>query len=95
MSNLKQRLLHSGQNGALLEGLKRSVDAGMYPIEIPERGFSQQEITLATISRMTGPKATRPSFRAVRKTVLRMRKGLDITKGSWRDWPSVDKKEYA
>lgn len=94
MSNLKQRLLLAGHRGAEFAALVRS----MSDIQSDDGGpkpFTSHEITLATVSRMTGPKATRPSWRAVRKTVLRMRKGLDITKGSWRDWPSVDKKEYA
>jgi hypothetical protein len=36
---------------------------------------------------MTGPRATRPTARAVRKTMRRLAQGK-LVKGSWRSWPS-------
>lgn len=50
--------------------------------------ITQFEANTATMMLMTGPKAQRPSWRAVRKAVHRIRHGLEI-KGSWRGWPTV------
>jgi hypothetical protein len=48
--------------------------------EVPADGrFTAEEYQIATISRMTGPRASRPSFRAILKTIRRMRRGGDIT----------------
>lgn len=92
IGNLKQRLLRSGETNTLLTSQLRAAktkeDNDYFPVEAPERGFSQTEIIIATVSRMTGPRASRPTFRAVRKTILRMRKGSDITEGRWRQWPT-------
>jgi hypothetical protein len=94
--NLQSRLKGHGAGGALLAGMLRSAEAlqksqqGLYPIEVPADGrFTTEEFKIATISRMTGPRSSRPSFRAITKTIRRMRRGGDITKGGWRSWPSV------
>lgn len=36
---------------------------------------------------MTGPRATPPTHRAIRKAVRRLNAGGEI-KGSWRSWPA-------
>lgn len=49
--------------------------------------FTALEITTATSLKMTGPRSQPPSWRCVRKTILRLRNGMEA-KGSWRCWPS-------
>lgn len=39
---------------------------------------------------MTGPRATQPTHRAIRKAVRRLEAGGKI-EGSWRSWPSQTK----
>lgn len=41
---------------------------------------------------MTGPRATPPTHRAIRKAVRRLNAGGTI-KGSWRSWPNNEGKE--
>lgn len=91
----KQRLLLGGLTGALV--------AASYNKETPvlterqERQLALRksaELQIAAYDRlMNGPKATRPSWRAVRKTILRIKNGLPVT-GPWRSWRAVaDNKE--
>ena len=94
MNTLKSRLLNAVPQGAALFGddKARAAVAKMqeeFRIEVPTDGkFTAQEYTLATVSLMTGPRAQRPSFRAIRKTIRRMRSGQPV-KGSWRSWKAV------
>jgi hypothetical protein len=55
---------------------------------IPRAGFTQEELSIAYAALMTGPRATRPTWKAVRKTIRRARRGMKIA-GSWRSWPSI------
>lgn len=50
------------------------------------KGFTNMEIALARRALMTGERATPPKWRAIRKTILRLRKGGNL-KGGWRSWP--------
>lgn len=54
-----------------------------------DTSFTQGEYIAALGVLMTGPKATRPRWRAIRKTIARMRNGGSI-KGGWRSWPSKE-----
>lgn len=91
MNTLKTRLLNAVPQGAALFGDQKGREAvakmrGEYAIEVPTDGkFTVEEVTLATVSLMTGPRASRPSWRAIRKTIIRMRSGQPV-KGSWRSW---------
>lgn len=41
---------------------------------------------LAEAALMSGPRAQKPTGRAIRKTVRRLKAGGDL-KGGWRSWP--------
>lgn len=51
------------------------------------KSFTALEITTATSLKMTGSRSQPPSWSCVRKTILRLRNGME-TKGSWRSWSS-------
>lgn len=94
MNTLKSRLLNAVPVGAALFGDQKAAAAvakmrEQYAVEIPTDGsYTAQEYTLATVSLMTGPRAQRPTTRAIRKTIRRMRSGQPV-KGSWRSWKAV------
>lgn len=48
--------------------------------------FTPTEIAIARAAKMTGERSQLPSWRCVRKTIIRMRNKMG-TKGSWRSWP--------
>lgn len=54
-----------------------------------ETSFTQDEYIAALAFLMTGPKATRPRWRAIRKTIARRRNGGSL-KGGWRSWPAKE-----
>lgn len=59
------------------------------------RGFTAKQVGEALGVLMSGPKATRPTWRALRKTILRMKKGLSVSGGGWRKWPHVREQHNA
>lgn len=65
---------------------REEYEAAQKKVGYEPKGFSQDEINFATSQLMTGPSATRPTWRAVRKTIIRVRHGGKI-EGSWRSWP--------
>jgi hypothetical protein len=56
--------------------------------EKTRKGFTPTEIAMAYSALMTGPRAQRPTWRAVRKAIVRVRHG-GMIKGSWRGWPRI------
>jgi len=66
--------------------LREEYEAAHKAVGHPPAGFSRDEINFATSQLMTGPSATPPRWRAVRKAIIRIRHGGKI-EGSWRDWP--------
>lgn len=73
-------------NAALLMGEERAAGKTALLDIKPRRGFTALEVTIATGLLMTGPRASRPTWRAVRKTIARVRSGGSL-KGGWRSWP--------
>lgn len=81
----KQSLKGGGSIGPMIMAEDRVLSG----LEIPFRAdgkFTALEINTATMAKMTGPRATRPSWACVRKTILRLRSDRS-TSGSWRSWP--------
>lgn len=86
----KQQLKIGAASGILSyadDKIREEMASANPPIE-HRREFSTLEIFKAQILLMSGPRATPPTWRATRKTILRMNKGLPI-KGSWRRWASA------
>lgn len=86
----KQSLLNGGVIGPMITAEDRVLTAA--EIDIPYRAdgrFTQLEINTATMAKMTGPRASRPSWACVRKTILRVRSDRS-TAGSWRSWPRAN-----
>lgn len=93
MFKLSEMLKGSTHKGALSQALSNELKRrALLTPEGERKGFSQVEIEIATMAKMTGPRAQSPSWACVRKTVHRIRTGQS-TKGSWRRWPRVKKEE--
>lgn len=76
---------------ALIGAMSRIEEAQLKQIgkEVVVRaGFTPEEVSIGYATLMTGPRATRPTWKAVRKTIRRARRGMKIA-GSWRSWPSI------
>lgn len=87
MKSLKS-FLAGAAFGPMLAAEQRVTTDIVSQIPYPKRGFTFAELSKAYGRLMTGPKATRPTGRAVRKVIGRMRAGLSTT-GPWRSWPAI------
>ena len=83
--HLKQLLQGSGASGPQMLAAEKL--AAEQTIKDDKR-YTAEELWLATTMKLSGPRATPPTSRCVRKTVRRLRAGLSI-KGSWRAWPAL------
>jgi hypothetical protein len=92
---MHKQLLQGASLAPLSLAAQRVAEETTISTRITRRGFSIKEIGQALEVLMSDPKATRPSWRAVRKTILRIRKGLDVSKGGWRSWPNMGEVHYA
>jgi hypothetical protein len=86
MPNIKALAL---QGAAVLPVAFAADKAAEYYGTHSRHGFTNKQIGEALAVLMSGPKATRPTWRAVRKTILRIRAGLNVSKGGWRRWPHM------
>lgn len=90
--HLKRRLLTTGMASAATAAEYR---AGQRLLEqfpdlsgpAKDKKITQIEVNIVTAIFMTGPRASRPTWRAVRKAVSRNRRKLPL-EGSWRSWPT-------
>lgn len=95
MNRLKAIMLGGGHRGVLLSAndkIAKELDVPQLTEQQAKAGRRQAEQIAAYDRLMNGPKATRPTGRAVRKVIGRIRAGLSLN-GSWRSWPST-KQEF-
>jgi hypothetical protein len=85
MGAFKQGLLLGGARVvAPLLPKAESVEAPRASTHHRRAGYSQDEIDAAYVKLMTGPKATRPRWKTIRRTILQVKNGIKVI-GSGRN----------
>lgn len=82
----KQSLKSGGSIGPMIMAEDRVLSDLALNATHHDGDITVKEANLAYRIKMTGPRATPPSWAAVRKVVHRLRMGQS-TSGSWRSWP--------
>lgn len=91
-AGLKSRLMQGPSTPPVSHAAEKSAE---YYATHARHGFTNKEIGDALAVLMSGPKATRPTWRALRKTILRIRSGLSVSRGGWRGWPKIGEQHNA
>lgn len=61
-----------------LDNPKDAQDAPRASEHYRRKGFEQDEIDRAYVRLMTGPRATRPRWKTIKRTIMQMRLGLPV-----------------